>query len=60
MDEPLANWTKKRMEKTQIFLNKIIDEKGSITTNTSEISRIIREYFEKPIIKSTGKSRRNG
>jgi hypothetical protein len=36
--------TKWRREKTQI--NKIRDEKGDITTNTSEIQRIIREYFE--------------
>jgi hypothetical protein len=32
--------------------NKVKDEKGEITTNTNEIQRIIREYFEK--------SRRNG
>jgi hypothetical protein len=36
--------TKWRREKTQI--NKIRDEKGDITTNTGEIQRIIREYFE--------------
>jgi hypothetical protein len=27
-------------------INKIKDEKGNITTNTNEIQRIIREYFE--------------
>jgi hypothetical protein len=37
--------TKQRKEKTQI--NKIRDEKGDIITNTREIQRIIREYFEK-------------
>jgi hypothetical protein len=42
-DKPLANLTKQR-EKTKI--NKIRDEKGNITTNTSRIRRIIREYFE--------------
>jgi hypothetical protein len=36
--------TKQRREKTQI--NKIRDEKGDITTNTYEIQRIIRKYFE--------------
>jgi SNF2 family DNA or RNA helicase len=35
--------TKWRMEKNQI--NKIIDDKGYITTN-SEILKIIKEYFE--------------
>lgn len=28
--------------------NKIIDEKGAITMDFSEIQNIIREYFEKP------------
>jgi hypothetical protein len=36
--------TNQRKEKTQI--NKIRDEKASITTNTNEIQRISREYFE--------------
>jgi hypothetical protein len=44
IDKPLANMTKQKREKTQI--NKIRDEKGDITTNTNEIQRIIREYFE--------------
>jgi hypothetical protein len=44
IDKPLANMTKQRREKTQI--NKIRDEKWDITTNTKEIQRIIREYFE--------------
>jgi galactokinase/mevalonate kinase-like predicted kinase len=33
-----------RVEKTQI--SKIRNEKGEITTNTQEIQRIIRDYFE--------------
>jgi hypothetical protein len=33
-----------RVEKTQI--TKIRNEKGDITTNTKEIQRIIRDYFE--------------
>jgi galactokinase/mevalonate kinase-like predicted kinase len=44
MDKPLANMRKQRREKTQI--NKIRDEKEDITTNTNEIQKIIREYFE--------------
>jgi hypothetical protein len=36
--------TKWRREKAQI--NKIRAEKGDVTTNTSEVQRIIREYFE--------------
>jgi hypothetical protein len=36
--------TKQRREKTQI--SKIRDEKGDITTNTNEMQRIIREYFD--------------
>jgi hypothetical protein len=36
--------TKERGKKTQI--NKTRDEKGDIITNTNEIPRIIREYFE--------------
>jgi type IV secretory pathway VirB4 component len=36
---------KQRREKTQI--NKRRDEKRDITTNTNEIQRIIREYYEK-------------
>jgi hypothetical protein len=43
-DKPLANMTKWIREKTQI--NKIRDKKVDITTNTNEIQRIIREYFE--------------
>jgi hypothetical protein len=42
--EPLAKLTK-RKRKTQI--NTIRDEKEELTTDTTEIQRIIREYFEK-------------
>jgi hypothetical protein len=44
INKPLANMTKQRREKTQI--NKIRGEKGDTTTNTNEIHRFIREYFE--------------
>jgi hypothetical protein len=44
MDRPLANLTKMRREKTQI--SKIRNAKREITTNTTEIQEIIRDYFE--------------
>jgi hypothetical protein len=42
--KPLPNLTKMKREKTQISI--IRNEKGEITTNTMEIQRIIRGYFE--------------
>jgi hypothetical protein len=44
IDKPLANLTKIRREKTQI--NKIKNQTRGITTNTKEIHRVIRDYFE--------------
>uniref|UniRef100_A0A5F9C5D9 RNA-directed DNA polymerase n=1 Tax=Oryctolagus cuniculus TaxID=9986 RepID=A0A5F9C5D9_RABIT len=44
IDTPLAQLTKKRREKTQI--NQIRDEKGNVTTDTTEIKRIIRNYYK--------------
>jgi hypothetical protein len=44
IDRPLENLTKMR-EKTQI--SKIRNAKGEVTTNTTEIQQIIRDYFEK-------------
>jgi hypothetical protein len=43
IDRPLANLTKMRREKTQIC--KIRNAKGEITTNTTEIQGIIRDYL---------------
>ena len=40
MDKPLARLIKKKRERTQI--NKIINEKGEITTDITEIQRIMR------------------
>jgi hypothetical protein len=45
VDFSKTNLTRKKRKKTQI--NKIRDEKGEITTNTSEIQRILREFFKK-------------
>jgi uncharacterized protein YaaR (DUF327 family) len=44
IDRPLANLTKMRKEKTQT--SKIRNAKGEITTNTTEIQEILRDYFE--------------
>jgi hypothetical protein len=44
IERPLANLTKMRKEKTQI--SKIRNANGEVTTNTTEIQEIIRDYFE--------------
>ena len=44
IDKPLARLIKKKRERTQI--NKIVNERGEITTNTKEIQTIIRTYYE--------------
>ena len=44
IDKPLARLTKKQREKNQI--NKIRNENGEITTDNTEIQRIIRDYSQ--------------
>ena len=44
IDKTLARGMKKKWESTQI--NKIRNEKGKITTDTTEIQRIIRDYYK--------------
>ena len=44
IDKPLARLIKKKMEKTQI--NRNSKEKGEVTTDTSEIQRIMRDYYK--------------
>ena len=44
IDKPLARIIKKKTEKNQI--NKIRNEHGEITTDNSEIQRIIRDYYQ--------------
>ena len=44
IDKPLAKLIKKQREKNQI--NKIRNENGEITTNNTEIQRIIRDYYQ--------------
>ena len=44
IDKPLARLFKKQREKNHI--NKIRNENGEITTDNTEIQRIIREYYQ--------------
>ena len=44
MTKPLARLIKKQREKNQ--LNKIRNENGEITTDNTEIQRIIRDYYQ--------------
>ena len=52
IDKPLASLLKKKREKTQI--NKIMNEKGEITTNTKEIQMILKTYHEKLYVNKLG------
>ena len=44
IDKPLSRFIKKNREKNQI--NKIRNENGEITTDNTEIQRIIRDYYQ--------------
>ena len=44
IDKLLARLIKKKRERAQI--NKIRNEKGEVTTDTTEIQRIIRDYYK--------------
>ena len=44
IDKPLARLIKKKREKNQI--NKIRNEKGDVKTDSAEIEKIIRAYYE--------------
>ena len=44
IDKPLARLIKKKRKKNQI--NKIRNENGEITTDNTEIQRIIRHYYQ--------------
>ena len=44
IDKPLTRLIKKQREKNQI--NKIRNENGEITTDNTEIQRIIKDYYQ--------------
>ena len=44
IDKPLARLIRKQREKNQI--NKIRNENGEITTDNTEIQRIIKDYYQ--------------
>ena len=44
IDKPLATFIKKKREKNQI--NKIRNEKAEVTTDSAEIQRNVRDYYE--------------
>ena len=44
INKPLATLSKTKREKNQI--NKVVNEKGEVTTDNTEIQRIIRDYYE--------------
>ena len=44
MNKPLSRLIKKQREENQI--NKIRNENGEITTDNTEIQRIIRDYYQ--------------
>ena len=46
IDKPLSRFIKKKRERTQI--NTIRNERGETTTDTTEIQRIVRYYYEEP------------
>ena len=46
IDKPLARLIKKQREKNQI--KKIRNENGEITTDNTEVQRIIRDYYQQP------------
>ena len=48
IDKPLARLMKKKREKSQI--NKIRNENGEITTDNTEIQRIIRDYYNQLLL----------
>ena len=47
IEKPLARLIKKQREKNQI--NKIRNENGEITTDNTEIQRIIRDYYQQHV-----------
>ena len=50
IDKPLTRLIKKKRERTQIC--KIKNEREKISTNTKEIQRILRKYYEQLYVKN--------
>ena len=46
IDKPLARFIKKQREKNHV--NRVRNENGEITTDNTEIQRIIRDYYQHP------------
>ena len=46
IDKPLARLIKKKRERTHI--NKFRNEKGEVTTDTTEVKSILRDYYKQP------------
>ena len=57
IDKPLARLIKKQREKQ---INKIRNENGEITTDNTEIQRIIRDNYQQLYGKKNGQRGRNG
>ena len=54
IDKTLAGLIKKKREKNQ--MNRIRNEKGEVTTDSEEMQRIIRDFYEKLYVNKMDKT----